>query len=176
MDNNGIKHAVQRAKDRKKKLIKANIVRKDLLPNFKQNKSTTQKQKDPSLYLFDWLRSYLLTWNVQAREEIKKRQRLGYKQVETDMERFPLLDLNLPGIDNSSYEKAKCSGVNTSSESNLGGQLPLSSVAKNHQVRRQYTIQQGENEMVQKVSYGYMMFLLCIFLNIVIGNGFYYIL
>ena len=70
---------------------------------------------------------------MQAREEIKKRQRLGYKQVETDMERFPLLDLNLPGIDNSSYEKAKCSGVHTSSESNLGGQMSLSSVTKNHQ-------------------------------------------
>ena len=44
-------------------------------------------------------------------------------------------------------------------------------IAKNHQVRRQYTIQQGENEMVQKVSCGYMLFLLCFLLKIVLGSG-----
>ena len=45
MDNNGIKHAVQRAKDRKKKLIKANIVRKDLFPPSNKTKAQHKNKR-----------------------------------------------------------------------------------------------------------------------------------
>ncbi|KAI5054606.1 hypothetical protein GOP47_0029751 [Adiantum capillus-veneris] len=67
MDNNGIKHAVQRAKERKKKQMKASIVK----------------------------------------SESKKRPRSSTKQLDSEGARFPLLDLNLPGMELSSFGKSK---------------------------------------------------------------------
>ncbi|MCO5595884.1 hypothetical protein L7F22_049935 [Adiantum nelumboides] len=67
MDNNGIKHAVQRAKERKKKQMKASI----------------------------------------GKADSKKRQRSNTKQLDSEGARFPLLDLNLPGPEQSSFGKVK---------------------------------------------------------------------
>lgn len=81
---------------------------------------------------------------------MKKRQKLNGKLVESDVERFPLLDLNLPGVDNSAYEKAKCSGVQSNSELNVGSQSALSSGSKNHHLIQ--TSQGKSLASIEKVS------------------------
>ena len=66
MDNNGIKHAVQRAKDRKKKLIKANIVRKDLFPPQTKQKHNT---KTKGSFLISLRLTELLSVNMKCAGE-----------------------------------------------------------------------------------------------------------
>lgn len=68
-----------------------------------------------------------------ARAELRKKQRSSVKQEELDTEKFPLLDLNLPGTDQSSYEKARSSIVPQPELGlNFGSEVPSSSGVKNH--------------------------------------------